>query len=42
MDEFPGTGLIKEVRESFFLLGICASMLAGYLGLALVMFRVAG
>lgn len=42
MDEFPGASLVKEVRETFLLLGISASMLAGYLGLALVMFRVAG
>lgn len=42
MDGTSGRGLFKEVRETFLLLGITASVLTGYLGLALVLFRAAG
>ena len=42
MDGVTGGSLVKEVRETFLLLGISASVLSGYLGLALVLFRVAG
>jgi len=42
MDGIPAGGLLKEVRETFLLLGISASMLSGYLGLALVLFRAVG
>lgn len=42
MDGVTGGSLVKEVRETFLLLGISASVLGGYLGLALVLFRVAG
>jgi hypothetical protein len=42
MDGIPGGGLLKEVRETFLLLGIAGSLLGGYLGLALVLFRAVG
>lgn len=42
VDTVTGGGLLKEVRETFLLLGISASVLGGYLGLALVLFRAAG
>jgi len=42
MDGTSGGSLFKEVRETFLLLGISASVLTGYLGLALVLFRAAG
>jgi hypothetical protein len=35
MDGIPVRSLLKEVSETFLLLGIAASTLAGYLGLAL-------
>jgi hypothetical protein len=42
MDGLPGSGLLKEVRETFLLLAISAGVLSGYLGVALVLFRSAG
>lgn len=42
MDGTTGGSLFKEVRETFLLLAISASVLSGYLGLALVLFRAAG
>lgn len=42
MEGIPGSGLLKEMRETFLLLGIAGSMLSGYLGLALVLFRAVG
>lgn len=42
MDGIPGSGLLKEVRETFLLLGIAAAMLGGYLGLALALFEAVG
>jgi hypothetical protein len=42
MDGIPGGSLLKEVRDTFLLLGIAASLLGGYLGLALVLFRAVG
>lgn len=42
MDGIPGGGLLKEVRDTFLLLCIAASLLGGYLGLALVLFRAVG
>ncbi len=42
MNEIPPGGLLKEVKDTFLLLGISASMLTGYLGLALVLFRAVG
>lgn len=42
MDGVGGTSLVKEVRETFLLLGIAGSMLAAYLGLALVLLRAFG
>lgn len=39
MQSTPGEGLVREVRETFALLGIVATMLGSYLGLALVLLR---
>lgn len=42
MDGAPGDNLLKEVRETFLLLGILTAMLGGYLGLALALFEAVG
>jgi hypothetical protein len=37
-----GTSLKSEIGQSFFLMGLMATMLAGYLGLGLLAVRVLG
>ncbi|HEX2054676.1 MAG TPA: hypothetical protein VHJ78_13255 [Actinomycetota bacterium] len=42
MDGVSGGSLLKEMRETLLLIGIAGSMLSGYLGIALVLFRAFG